>query len=127
MLNCKRALAVAAILVAVGCSRFGVRKEMMAMGPVILPSQMCAVHGTVSMSKDKEGERMLCEMQEQLGTHISRCVCVDEGFSDRERELAMEQMRGLGVNGCGSFGPKESPACFMGQVGVSSALGTGQR
>jgi hypothetical protein len=116
-------IAVTVLAIALGCAKSSVRKEMMAMGPVILPNAMCAPHGTVSMSNDKEGDRMVCEMQEQLGTHIPRCVCVDEGFSERERELAMEQMRGLGVNGCGG----DNTACNLGQVGVSSALGTGNR
>ena len=83
-------VAMAALTAAVGCAnpkRQDVRKEMMAMGPVILPNEMCAEHGVVSASKDKDGERMICELQNQLGSHIPRCVCIDEGFSDRKKIL----------------------------------------
>ncbi|HEX4384581.1 MAG TPA: hypothetical protein VH083_16580 [Myxococcales bacterium] len=98
------------------CAKKGeVHKEMMAMGPVILPNSMCAEHGTVSLSNDKEGDRMVCELQNQLGTHIPRCVCIDEGFSERERELAFEMMRGTAsMQVCGGAA----------QCGGSTALGT---
>ena len=79
-------LAVAAIFLALGCSKKSeVRKEMMVQGPIVLPNEMCAQHGTVAMSNDKEGDRMVCELQNQLGTHIPRCICVDEGFSERDQ------------------------------------------
>jgi hypothetical protein len=117
------------MLVAAGCAQpdarrnTEVRKEKMAMGPVILPTEMCAEHGRVAMSADKEGDRMVCELQAILGSHVPRCVCVDEGFSDRERELAFEQLKGLGmINPCG-----QNADCVMGKIGVSSALGTGTR
>jgi hypothetical protein len=98
-----RLIAAAAIFIALGCAQKpGVRKELMAMGPVILPNSMCAEHGTVAVSNDKEGDRMVCELQNQLGTHIPRCVCVDEGFTERERELAFEMMRGTAsLQACG--------------------------
>jgi hypothetical protein len=100
----KLLLALVAIMLAVGCQKnTAVRKEMMAMGPVILPNSMCAQHGTTAMSTDKEGERMLCELQEQIGTHLPRCVCWDEGYTERERELAYEMMRNISsLQTCGS-------------------------
>jgi hypothetical protein len=102
-MSMSRLLAAAAIFFALGCAKNGeVHKEMMAMGPVILPNEMCAEHGKVAVSNDKEGDRMVCELQNQLGTHIPRCVCIDEGFSDRERELAFETLRGIpGIQACG--------------------------
>jgi hypothetical protein len=120
-------MAVAGLILAIGCRQIAVRKEMLAMGPVILPNGMCAMHGTVAMSKDKEGERMLCELQEQLGTHIPRCVCWDEGYTERDRQLASETLWGInsldacggGVDGNGLAG-----RCMLGQVGTSTALGT---
>jgi len=108
---------IAAMTLAVGCqSKSPVRKEMMAMGPVILPNHMCAEHGKLAMSTDVEGERMLCELQEQIGTHLPRCVCWDEGYTERERELAMEQLRNINsLQACGgqvcgaSFAPAGAP------------------
>ncbi|HEX4384582.1 MAG TPA: hypothetical protein VH083_16585 [Myxococcales bacterium] len=91
------------------------------MGPIILPNSMCAEHGTVAVSNDKEGDRMICELQNQLGTHIPRCVCVDEGFSERERELAFEMLRGSGsIDTCGG-----QAMCAGSVPGVGpTALGT---
>jgi hypothetical protein len=111
-----RLLAVAAIFIALGCSKKPeVRKELMVQGPIILPNEMCAQHGTVAVSNDKEGDRMVCELQNQLGTHIPRCICVDEGFSERERELAFEMMRGTAsLQACGG----------LAQCSGSTALGT---
>src|SRR5882757_6672207 len=102
-MSMSRLLAAAAIFIALGCAKKGeVHKELMAMGPVILPNEMCAEHGKIAVSNDKEGDRMVCELQNQLGTHIPRCVCIDEGFSDRERELAFEMLRGIpGIQACG--------------------------
>jgi hypothetical protein len=115
----KSLLMVVAVVLAVGCQKTAVRKEMIAMGPVILPNSMCAMHGTVAMSTDKEGERMLCELQEQIGTHLPRCVCWDEGYAERERELAMEQMRGLSsLQACG--GGDGAAQCMMGVISGSS-------
>jgi hypothetical protein len=122
----RRTLAAAALVLAAGCHQ-AVHKDAMAMGPVILPNSMCALHGTVAMSKDKEGERMVCELQEQIGTHIPRCVCWDEGYTERERELALEMLRGVNsLNACGGFGDSNHAAasCQLGNVGTSSALGT---
>ena len=74
----KRAMLMAATLVAAaGCARKQeVRKELMAMNPVVLPTAMCAEQGNVSYSKDKEGDRMVCEMQNILGSHISPGISV---------------------------------------------------
>jgi len=110
--------AILALTLAMGCQKNKVRKEMMAMGPVILPNHMCAQHGTTAMSTDVEGERMLCELQEQIGTHLPRCVCWDEGYTERERELAFEQMRG--INSMGVCGSGDSAAgCMMGAISGS--------
>ena len=123
-MSCLKSIATAAMVIALGCTNTAkrdtqVRKEMMAMGPIVLPNAMCAQQGTVAMSADKEGERMICELQPVLGSHVPRCVCVDEGFSERERELAFEQLRGLGIiDPCGG-----STLCAMGNVG-STSLGT---
>ena len=99
-------LAVTAMILSFGCqSKTKVRKEMMAMGPVVLPTQMCAQHGTTAMSTDVDGERMLCELQEPLGSHLARCVCWDEGYTERERELAFEMMRNINsIQACGGQG-----------------------
>lgn len=119
MLTARRFLAVAGLVVAVGCQS-RVRKDQMVMGPVILPNGMCAQHGTVSMSKDKDGERMLCELQEQIGTHLPRCVCWDEGYTERELQLAWDMFRGLSSLGvCGNAGGSQDQAgaCVLGQIG----------
>ena len=112
----KKALfAALAIMLVVSCQKTKVRKQMMAMGPVILPNHMCAQHGTTAMSTDVEGERMLCELQEQIGSHLARCVCWDEGYTERERELAMEQMRNINsLEACG--GGDAAAGCMMGSI-----------
>jgi hypothetical protein len=98
----KALLAFVAIFLAVSCQKTSVRREMMAMGPVILPNEMCAEHGTTAMSNDKEGDRMVCQMENKIGTHIPNCVCFDEGFSERERELALVMMRNINsIQACG--------------------------
>jgi hypothetical protein len=98
----KALLAFVAIFLAVSCQKTAVRKEMMAMGPVILPTEMCAEHGSVAMSNDKEGERMRCELENKIGTHIPSCVCFDEGYTEREREQAYEMMRNINsIQACG--------------------------
>jgi hypothetical protein len=122
--SCRAFFAMAALAVTMGCANVkkqDVRKEMMAMQPIVLPNEMCAEHGTVAVSNDKEGDRMICELQNQLGSHIPRCVCVDEGFSDRERELAFETLHQAGmINPCGG-----APMCGGAVPGSGpGALGT---
>jgi hypothetical protein len=91
------------LLAASSCSSSSsVRKEAMVTTPVVMPNAMCAKHGTVAMSSDKPGERMLCELQEPLGSHLPKCVCWDEGLIAQQREDTQQIHRQMevGVQTC---------------------------
>jgi hypothetical protein len=57
-----------------------VHKENVVPLPVVLTLEMCAEAGTTALSLGKEGERMVCERQLPIGSHLPRCVCRDEGM-----------------------------------------------
>ena len=111
--NCLVALA---LFIAAGCSSNKVRREAATAGPVILPNSMCAAKGKVAMSLGEEGERMECELQDKIGSHLARCVCWDEGYAAEERDKAQRMIReAMMINPCGA----ENPACVMGGIGSS--------
>ncbi|HEX4382767.1 MAG TPA: hypothetical protein VH083_07455 [Myxococcales bacterium] len=72
--------ALLAIVILAGCSTAAVRKDTIVDLPVVLPLYMCPQPGTVATSLGDVGERMVCERQLPIGSHLPRCVCRDEGF-----------------------------------------------
>lgn len=79
-----------------------VHKENIFGVPVVMPLHMCPEAGTVGMSLGAEGERMMCEIQIPLGTHLPRCTCWDEGMLAQQREDTQEihhQME-VGIQTC---------------------------
>jgi hypothetical protein len=97
-----------ALSFAAGCaSNTPVHKEKMVDRPIVVPTAMCAQHGTVAMSNDKTGDRMVCELQEPLGSHMSKCICWDEGLVAQQREETQQIHRQMetGIQTCnGSCG-----------------------
>jgi hypothetical protein len=106
-------IAVLALLAVGTCEVIPVHRDALVTSPVVLPNRMCAEHGKVAVSTDKPGERMICELQEPLGTHLPRCTCWDEGLLAQKRDdtqSAMQQLElsrqvcGTGDCGGGSTG-----------------------
>ena len=54
---------------------------------LIVATNLCAHDGTVHASKDPEGQRIYCGLEELVGSHIPKCVCRDEAeIADRRNE-----------------------------------------
>jgi hypothetical protein len=79
-------LPIVLALAAVGCKQEEVKREAIVPTPIVMPNHMCSQRGVVAHSKDKPGERMLCELQESLGSHLAKCVCWDEGLLAEKRQ-----------------------------------------
>jgi hypothetical protein len=47
---------------------------------------VCAARGLIAVSLGQEGERMICELQTPLGSHLARCTCWDEGMIAQQRQ-----------------------------------------
>jgi hypothetical protein len=98
--SCQFALA---LVIAAGCAKvIPVHKENIVGVPVVMPTNMCAARGTVAMSLGREGERMICELQTPLGSHLARCTCWDEGMIAQQRQDTQnihEQME-VGIQTC---------------------------
>jgi hypothetical protein len=91
-------LASAVLLAGTACqSAKPVRKEKIFGVPIVMPTAMCPELGTVAVSLGEEGERMVCEMQVPLGTHLPRCVCRDEGMMAQQKEDTDPLLRQLEV------------------------------
>jgi hypothetical protein len=61
---------------------------------------MCAKPGVVAASNDPKGDRMLCEIEEPVGTHLARCVCQDEQGIVAAREETQQQIREMELPKC---------------------------
>src|SRR5215471_4227630 len=86
----------AAVLISfalLSCAGQKVRKEQVVSEGVVLPTSMCAKPGTVAMSNDEPGKRMVCELQEPVGSHMPKCVCWDEQQIAQNREDAQDMIR----------------------------------
>jgi hypothetical protein len=60
---------------------------------IIVARNMCAQDRTVQHSKDREGQRMYCGLEETTGSHFSQCVCRAEEVQTLERDDAQEYLR----------------------------------
>jgi hypothetical protein len=85
------------VLALSACETIPVNREAQVPVAVILPNRMCATRGKVAVSTDKPGERMICEMQEPLGSHLPKCTCWDEGALASKREDTQEMVRELSM------------------------------
>jgi hypothetical protein len=86
----------AAVVIAfalIACAAQQPRKEQVVSEGVVLPTAMCSKPGTVAMSNDAPGKRMVCELQEPVGSHLPKCVCWDEQQMAQNREDAQEMIR----------------------------------
>src|SRR3954463_15234405 len=111
-----------ALFIAAGCAKNTIRRDAAATGPVILPNRMCAAKGKVAVSLGDEGERMVCELQDKIGSHLDRCVCWDEGLAADERDKARRMIQEvMQINPCG--GEDGAALCMMGQIGRTAASG----
>jgi hypothetical protein len=63
-----------------------VHKEAIVDRPVVVPRENCPMSGVVAMSTGKPGERMLCELEAPLGSHVPTCTCWDEGLIAQQRD-----------------------------------------
>lgn len=88
-----RNLGVVTLFAAVACTMYPVHRDAIVQTPVVLPNNMCAAHGKVAVSTDKPGERMICELQEPLGTHLAKCTCWDEGLVADKRVDTQDAVR----------------------------------
>jgi hypothetical protein len=77
------------------CAAKQFRKQQVVSEGVVLPNKMCASYGKVALSNDVEGERMICEMEEPVGSHLPKCVCRDELALADEKDKTQETMRAL--------------------------------
>jgi hypothetical protein len=89
-----RAFILAGGLLFAGCaSKQAVHKEGIVDRPITLALSMCAEAGTVAVSRGNEGERMVCERQTPVGTHLPTCVCRDEGMIAQQVEDTQQVIR----------------------------------
>jgi hypothetical protein len=104
MNNVMRTLLLFAAVAVVACKTQQVRREALVPVPVVLPNEMCDDRGRVALSKGKPGERMICEMQEPLGSHVARCTCWDEGLLAEKRTDTQQLMLNIttGIQSCGN-------------------------
>jgi hypothetical protein len=106
-----RNLGVVTLFAAAACTIYPVHRDAIVQTPVVLPNNMCAAHGKVAVSTDKPGERMICELQEPLGTHLAKCTCWDEGLIADKRidtpEAARQYMEPVQTR---PLGPSDSRA-----------------
>jgi hypothetical protein len=104
---------ISAVLLASACETIPVHREALVPVPVVLPNNMCAAHGKVAYSNDKPGERMICEMQTHLGTHLQQCTCWDEGLLAEKKIDTQEAIQNLetSIQKCGNG------SCGAGSVG----------
>jgi hypothetical protein len=83
------------VVILAGCSKDAVRKETIVALPVVLPLYMCPQPGTVATSLGQEGERMVCERQLPIGSHLPHCVCRDEGLTAQQIAETQELLHKL--------------------------------
>jgi len=86
-----RTLLLVIALVLASCAP--VRKEQMASDGVVMPNSMCAKKGTAAMSKDAPGQRMVCELEDPVGSHLPKCICRDELAMDADREATQRYLQ----------------------------------
>jgi hypothetical protein len=67
---------------------------------VVLANNMCGRPGVQAASNDPKGERMLCEFETPVGSHVPQCVCRDEQQTVADRENAQQYLRDVETNGC---------------------------
>jgi hypothetical protein len=99
---------ISAVLLACACETIPVHREALVPVPYVLPSKMCAPHGKVAYSNDKPGERMICEMQPHLGTHLEQCTCWDETLLAEKKIDTDEAIHKL-ETATGHCGPQGCP------------------
>lgn len=101
------------VLLASACETIPVHRDALVAAPVVLPNRMCAARGKVAVSNDKPGERMICEMQTPLGSHVPQCTCWDEGLLAEKRIDTQQALQTLetGLQKCGNG------SCGAGSVG----------
>jgi hypothetical protein len=71
---------------------------------VVLANSMCARHGVAAASNDPKGDRMICELEELVGSHVPRCVCRDEQQLVADRDASQEYVREIEHGRCISNG-----------------------
>ena len=91
--------AILAMILLAACATTSSSDRVVSDG-VILPSYMCAKRGVAAASKDPVGKRMVCEMEELLGTHMARCVCRDEQQIADDREGSQQALRDAEQHKC---------------------------
>jgi hypothetical protein len=104
MKNAMQVLLPFAVMAVVACKQEQVRREALVPIPVVLPNEMCDERGRVAVSKGRPGERMICEMQEHLGSRVARCTCWDEGLLAEKRADTQQLMLNIttGIQSCGN-------------------------
>jgi hypothetical protein len=67
---------------------------------VVLPNNMCGQKGVAAASNDPKGDRMICEFEEPVGSHVPRCVCRDEQNIIADRENTQQYLRDMEHGAC---------------------------
>jgi hypothetical protein len=97
------------VLAATGCSavKNAAKNERAVSQDFIVANAMCAPHGTSAATNDRPGDRMVCQFEEPIGSHVSKCVCHDEKQLAADRELAQQWFRDAEHGRCISNGGGE--------------------
>ena len=83
----------------VACATRPQRERQLAKATV-LPNDMCAQNRVAAASNDPKGDRMICEFEEPVGSHVPRCVCRDEQNIVADRENTQQYLRDMEHTGC---------------------------
>jgi hypothetical protein len=106
------AILMVMITLPLGCSSTNSASANRAISqPVILPASMCA-RGFAAASNDPKGDRMICEFEEPLGSHIPKCICHDEQEIVATREETQQALHDMEINKCVAHG---GGTCAAGQ------------
>jgi hypothetical protein len=87
-------LLLAVALAVLACTREQVRQSNKKWSDgLVVARNMCASDGSVQHTKDPQGQRIYCGLEEILGSHIPKCVCRDEMQMRDQREEAKQYLR----------------------------------
>jgi hypothetical protein len=93
-----RTTAIALLTIALsgfGCATASGADKQYASKGVVLPNSMCGPKGSPAASNDPKGARMICEMEDFTGSHVSKCVCRDEGEFAAGRDSSQQYLRDM--------------------------------
>lgn len=82
------------VMVVTGCAAVQARDSNKKWSDgVVVAQNMCASDGSVQHTKDPEGKRVFCGLEELVGTHLPKCICRDEAQAADQRDEAQQYLR----------------------------------